>query len=227
MNSRSGPSCPDPYPPVVFLQSCPTLSTGIFVFRIYEAVVRDLRQPASSGPSFARHQSFGTTADEVQPSLRFTHATTLTDSFRPVARISAVTSDVSSYVNGNSSLRRPGASDPKASFGASSSTTHSRWSRRRTTRMDVHPRNATPPTANTQLRRSASRLTLAPVYPPPYASMPWIVVVVLPLIGVDVRIGDCMGQASTSRRPKTLECRRSTSTCCRRPRHRPTRCRRR
>src|SRR5690349_6908318 len=29
--------------------------------------------------------------------------------------------------------------------------------------------------------------------PPPYASMPWIVVVVLPLIGVDVRIGDCMG----------------------------------
>jgi len=38
----------DPDPPVGFLQSCPTLSPGLFVFRIHEAAARDLRQPAEA-----------------------------------------------------------------------------------------------------------------------------------------------------------------------------------
>jgi hypothetical protein len=40
----------DPDPSFGFLQSCPTLSPGFFVFRIHEAAVRDLRQPANNGP---------------------------------------------------------------------------------------------------------------------------------------------------------------------------------
>jgi len=40
----------DREPPVGFLESCPTLSPGLFVFRIPEAAVRDLRQPAKTGP---------------------------------------------------------------------------------------------------------------------------------------------------------------------------------
>ena len=39
----------DPNPSVEFLRSGPTLSYHIFVFRFYEAAVRDLRQSAITG----------------------------------------------------------------------------------------------------------------------------------------------------------------------------------
>jgi len=57
-------------PPFGFLQSCPTLSPGFFVFRIHEAAARDLRQPAMTGRSRACKATLGMTGDEVElPSL--------------------------------------------------------------------------------------------------------------------------------------------------------------
>lgn len=70
----------DPEPPVEFLQSCPTLTPGFFVFRIYEAAVRDLRHPARTGHSHAnldtqiqqviRDRVLATTANHMPQAIR-------------------------------------------------------------------------------------------------------------------------------------------------------------
>jgi len=105
----------DPDPPVGFLQSCPTLSPGLFVFRIHEAAARDLRQPARSSRSRALEPTLATTghrgiADTAQRPAR--DAAIREADFRRTA----VPADPRCGSSVSLLECRTGASDPSATF---------------------------------------------------------------------------------------------------------------